>query len=157
MYAAYDALSPALRAFLDPLTAEHASRRVDAALDKRMNIVRRNDGRVVSHHPVVRVHPETGRRALFVSESWTTRIDGLSDAESAAVLRFLLGHVDSPEWSVRFRWEEGSVAMWDERCTLHLAVPDYTQRRVMHRCLLRGDRPRGVAGAARAFAGPPAA
>ncbi len=143
MYAAYETLSPSMQCFLDPLTAEHSSTFIDTALERTANVVRRDNERVPSHHPVVRVHPETGRRLLFVNENWTDRIDGLSAAESDYLLRFLTQHIHAPEFAVRFHWEPGSVAFWDERSTQHFAVPDYTERRVMHRCLLQGDRPVG--------------
>ena len=92
-------------------------------------------------HPVVTVHPETGRKLLYVNSNFTTRIEGLTDAESDALLQLLLEHVRSPELQVRFCWEPDSVAIWDNRCTQHYAVADYRERRVMHRVTLAGDRP----------------
>jgi taurine dioxygenase len=145
MYGVYEALSTSMQRFLEGLTAEHSTAILDAALAKLGSVVRRDDGREPSHHPVVRVHPETGRRLLFVNGNFTTRIDGLSQAESEALLRLLLEQIGSPDHHVRFRWEPGSVAFWDNRCTQHCAIADYTERRVMYRCLLRGDRPLGVA------------
>jgi len=145
MVAAYETLSPTMQGFLEGLTAEHSTAILDEALSKVPNLVRRDGGLPPSHHPVVRVHPETGRKVLFVNSNFTTRIDGLSEAESAAVLRLLVAHVRSPELQVRFRWTPGAVALWDNRATQHCAISDYTERRVMHRCMMAGDRPVGAA------------
>jgi taurine dioxygenase len=98
-------------------------------------------------HPVVRVHPETGLRGLFVNETFTQRIVGLSPAESDAVLRLLYAHTVEPERVVRWKWREGDVAFWDNRATAHYAAADYgDHRRVMHRVTIAGDRPVGVNG-----------
>jgi taurine dioxygenase len=96
-------------------------------------------------HPVVRVHPETGRKSLFVNPGFTTRIVGVSDAESRHLLDLFFAHITKPEHIVRHRWAEGDVAMWDNRATAHYANRDYGDaRRVMHRVTLRGDAPVGV-------------
>lgn len=93
-------------------------------------------------HPVVRVHPDTRRKALFVNEGFTTRILGLAPRESDATLRFLFEHVARPEFTLRWRWREGDVAFWDNRVTQHYAAADYLPaRRVMHRATILGDRP----------------
>jgi taurine dioxygenase len=144
MYGAYETLSRSMQQFLEGLTAEHSTAILDAALAELGHVVRRDEGLKPSHHPVVRVHPETGRRLLFVNGNFTTRIDGLSPGENDVLLRYLLEQVNSPDLYVRFHWEPASVAFWDNRCTQHCAIADYTERRVMHRCLLRGDGPRGV-------------
>jgi alpha-ketoglutarate-dependent taurine dioxygenase len=96
-------------------------------------------------HPVVRVHPETGRRSLFVNPGFTSHIVGVSDAESRHLLDLFYAHVTRPEHIVRHRWQPGDVAMWDNRATVHYANRDYGDaRRVMHRITLRGDEPVGV-------------
>jgi alpha-ketoglutarate-dependent taurine dioxygenase len=96
-------------------------------------------------HPVVRVHPETGRKSLFVNPGFTVRIAGVSDAESRYLLDLFFAHLTKPEHIVRHRWAPGDVAMWDNRATAHYANRDYgTHRRVMHRITLRGDAPVGV-------------
>lgn len=96
-------------------------------------------------HPVVRVHPETGRKSLLVNPGFTTRILGVSDAESRHLLDLFFAHITEPEHIVRHRWAEGDVAMWDNRATAHRANRDYGDaRRVMHRVTLRGDAPVGV-------------
>ena len=95
-------------------------------------------------HPVVRVHPETGRRSLFVNPGFTTRILGVSDAESRGLLDAFFAHVTKPEHMVRHRWQPGDVVMWDNRSTAHYADFDYADfRRIMHRITLRGDIPVG--------------
>ena len=140
MYAAYESLSEPLRTMLDGLTAVHSSRLVDELMG-----VERVPLTFV--HPVVRVHPETGRRLLFVNGNWTTRIVELSLEESDGVLRLLFDHLRSPILHCRFRWTPGAVAFWDNRAVQHFAAPDYDERRVMHRVLLAGDRPVGVGSA----------
>ena len=92
-------------------------------------------------HPVVRKHPETGRRCLFVNRNFTSHIKGLHRRESDALLAFLLEHVEQPEFQVRFHWEKDSIAMWDNRCTQHYALVDYRSQRTMHRVTVCGDRP----------------
>ena len=146
MGAAYDALSPAMRAFLDGLTAVHSLSIMVERTRHLDNVSLRDQAErwppVV--HPVVRVHPETGRRMLNVNANWTSHIVELQPDESRALLTFLFQHLQSPSFQVRFRWEEGSVAFWDNRAVQHFAVPDYAERRVMQRVTLTGDRPVGV-------------
>jgi taurine dioxygenase len=152
MYAAYEALSPPVRALLDGCTALHdltlTLTKAIAGGHKVGDLEQLRAQWPPMEHPVVRTHPATGRRSLYVNSNFVTRIVGLTDAESSALLRLLFEHVGSPEFQVRFHWEPGSVAMWDNRCTQHYAVPDYTgHRRVMHRVSVTGERPVG-AGAA---------
>jgi taurine dioxygenase len=147
MYAAYEALSPRLRELLDGCVGVHdivvplqkaiaGGHSVGTDLDD----IRRRWPPV--RHPVVRTHAATGRKCLYVNNNFTTRIEGITDEESAVLLPFLLQHVQRPDFQVRFRWEPGSVAFWDNRCTQHYAVPDYTgHRRVMHRVTVTGERP----------------
>ncbi len=147
MVAAYDALSPALQGFVDGLEAEHdltsqlykAVRRGNSDLD--IEATRKRFPPVV--HPLVRVHPETGHRALFANSNATTRILGLREEESEMLLAMLFRHVNRPEFQCRVRWDEGSVVLFDNRCVQHYAVPDYSERRIMHRITIRGDRPLG--------------
>lgn len=99
-------------------------------------------------HPVVRVHPETGRKGLFVNPGFTSHLVGVSDAESRSLLDLFYAHITKPEHIVRHRWSVGDVTMWDNRSTVHYANRDYRdQRRVMHRITLRGDEPYGPASA----------
>ena len=147
--AAYEALSPAFRDFLDGLSAVHDIQKSfpferwgAGGNEDRWQEARRKNPPVI--HPVVRVHPVTGRKGLFVNEGFTTRILGLSAPESDAVLRFLFAHVAKPEFTIRWRWNEGDVAFWDNRLTQHYALADYLpHRRIMHRATILGDRPVG--------------
>jgi taurine dioxygenase len=145
MYAAYEALSPALRELIDGLTALHdltktlrTAIRTGRAADDLAEMQRRWPP---MEHPVVRTHPRTGRRALFVNANFTTRLIGLTDRENDVLLPFLIDHVRSPDFQCRFRWQAGSITFWDNRCAQHYGVPDYSERRLMHRVTLEGDRP----------------
>jgi taurine dioxygenase len=146
MGAAYEALSPTMRDFLDDLTAIHTTELVDAMVSKIAGVVRRSENPPMQH-PVVWVHPETGRKLLWVNQNWTTRIVELTAPESEALLGYLYHHLEGPEFQCRFRWEPGSVAFWDNRAVQHFAVPDYHERRVMKRVMMAGtDRPVGPHG-----------
>ena len=96
-------------------------------------------------HPVVRIHPETGRKGLFVNPGFTSHVVGISEAESRHILDLLYAHITKPEHIVRHRWQPGDVGMWDNRSTLHYANRDYTRTRVMRRITLAGDVPFGPA------------
>ncbi|MFK3983027.1 TauD/TfdA dioxygenase family protein [Micromonospora sp. NPDC050397] len=152
LVAAYEGLSVPLRAFVDSLRAEHsffAGYRMVAHDPIDREIIDMIDGDpLVAVHPVVRVHPETGERALFVNPSRTGRILGLSPAESGHILDLLFAQITRPEYTVRFRWEEGSVAMWDNRSTAHIAATDLEPgtRRTLHRVTIVGDKPVGPDG-----------
>jgi taurine dioxygenase len=144
MYAAYDALSPAMQSFLDGLTAVHTNEILNESLKKLPQVVRRDAGVVRTVHPVVRVHPETGRKALYVGINFTLKIVELTEAESENLLSFLYEHVNAPEFRCTFHWERNSVAMWDNRASQHKAPSDFSTRRIMVRCMMQGDRPAGV-------------
>jgi taurine dioxygenase len=143
MYAAYDALSASMRALVNGLRAEHditrslwrAIERGHTDLDLRATQQRLPP--VV--HPVAVVHPETGRRALFVNPQSTTRIVDLSEGESRMLLAFLYEHVKSPEFQCRVRWDDRTVVFLDNRCVQHCAVADYHERRVLHRVTIKGQ------------------
>lgn len=139
MYAAYEALSPAMQQFLGGLTAVHSSlKSANHQYRERTAEMRFPE----SEHPVVRTHPETGRRALFVNRGFTTRIPQLAPAESAAVLGMLFDHAEQARFHCRFKWQPNSVAFWDNRATMHQAMWDYfPQRRFGHRVTVCGDRP----------------
>ena len=145
---AYESLSPAVQQLVDGLYAEHDGTREFGGYlaEKGGNDW---DGRSVTRldpatHPVVRVHPESGRKGLFVNPWFTTRILGVSDAESRHILDLLYAHITRPDFVVKHRWSEGDVLMWDNRSTVHYAVNDYGDtRRIMHRVTIKGDEPVG--------------
>ena len=94
-----------------------------------------------AEHPVVRTHPESGRKALFVNRSYTRHFKDMTEAESRPLLGFLLAHMTRPEFTCRFRWRKGSVVFWDNRCAQHCPIADYPgERRVMHRITIAGDQ-----------------
>jgi len=137
MYAAYEALSAPMRGFLEGLTAIH-----DAEHVYRPIVGQNGQTFPCSEHPVVRTHPESGRKCLFVNASYTTRIPQLSKAESDAVLNMLYAHCMAADFQVRFRWRPESVAFWDNRCTQHQAIWDYfPQTRSGFRVTIAGDKP----------------
>jgi taurine dioxygenase len=152
MYAAYEALSPGLRRVLDGVKAVHTGKPYgvggvpkDLAVSRSIGIERNNpDADREVAHPVVRVHPATGRKALFVNSIYTTQFEGMTAAESKPLLDYLYAHATKPEFTCRLRWRRGNVAVWDNRCTLHYAVNDYDgTRRLMHRTTIKGERPAG--------------
>ena len=161
--AAYEGLSPAMRGFLDGLWAEHrlaTLRETDLGFQypsesgsrlSAMHARATAEDPYIVHHPVVRVHPETGERVLFVNPQFTYRILDMSPLESARIMGLLFEHITSPKFTVRFRWEAGSVAFWDNRATLHMGPHDlnsldleFTRR--LNRVTLAGDVPKGVDG-----------
>ena len=139
MYAAYDALSEPMKRFLEPLTARHEGEHVYRG---RYGMDDAGKTFPTAEHPVIRTHPVSGRKALFVNGGFTRRIVQLSRPESDAVLQFLYRHVETPEFQCRFRWQVNSVAFWDNRCVQHHAMWDYyPQRRHGHRVTIMGDKP----------------
>jgi taurine dioxygenase len=147
MSATYEAMSPTLRGFLDGLTATHTPTKAggyfsqrDAGGDKAS----RTAAAEPMHHPVVRVHPETGHRSVFVNPLFTDKIDGLRRSESDALLSVIQNVAIQPERLVRWHWTEGDVAFWDNRCTMHYALLEFTGPRRMNRVALHGECPVGV-------------
>lgn len=145
---AYDALSPGMKRMLDGLRAVHSDRMVAGPRAGRnayrSTKVREDDAwrETINTHPVVRTHPESGRKMLFVNHSYTVGLEGMGEAESRPVLDYLLEHGHRPEFTCRFRWEKGSVAFWDNRSVKHLAIHDAgPHRRLMRRVQICGDRP----------------
>lgn len=141
MYAAYETLSDGMKARLEGLRALHDGEHVYRGLYADLGVADRpNYPRAI--HPVVRTHPVTGRKALFVNAGFTTRILDIQPDESDALLRYLFGHLAHPLFQCRFRWTPGSVALWDNRCAQHHAVWDYwPARRYGNRVTIKGDKP----------------
>jgi taurine dioxygenase len=142
MEAAYNALSKPFRRMLDGLTAVHSG----LPTLEREPVLNRGDAknRQMDHiHPVVRVHPETGRRSLFVNECATTRIIELNPSESSRVLDVIFNHIRLPDFSVRWHWSDKDLVFWDNRSVQHYAVPDYSGERIMQRAELKGSIPVG--------------
>ncbi len=146
---AYDGLSAALQALCDQLIAVHYDPWFAAEVDGRGGFEWdgvHHDKLLPAIHPVVRTHPENGRKGLFVNRHFTQTLLGLAEHESAALLELLYRHCERPEYTCRFHWEPGSLAFWDNRATLHYALDDYgDERRFAHRCTIRGDVPYGPA------------
>ena len=145
-YLAYETLSPGMRRLVDGLRAVHSDRMVagpKAGRNAYRSTKVREDAdwrETVTSHPVVRTHPETGRKCLFVNAAYTVGFDGMTEEESRPLLDYLLAHGHRPEFTCRFRWENGSVAFWDNRCVKHLAVHDAgPYRRLMRRVQIAGD------------------
>jgi taurine dioxygenase len=151
MEKAYDSLSPGMKKIVDELTAVHSAK---SAYDPAVTGAAKYEGNAAIgykysdaiheevEHPVIRTHPETGRRSIYVNAMFTQRIVGLSQREGDAILRFLYEHATRPELTCRLRWAPGTVAMWDNRCTQHYALDDYEGfERLMYRVSVAGDRP----------------
>lgn len=153
-YLAYENLSEGMRRLIEPLVAiqtgwPHGTKgpKPGTAVSKSVQMVRNDptaDREI--HHPVVRIHPWTGRKALFVNPVYTQRFDGMTEEESKPILNFLYQHSVKAEFTCRLRWSEGTLAIWDNRCLLHLAINDYDgSRRLLHRTTVAGERPVGTA------------
>jgi taurine dioxygenase len=146
LYLAWETLSDGLRRVLQGLRAVHIAGKPIALQTREQMHTRRGTAASVEAtsavHPVARRHPETGRQALYVSLAHTTNFEDMTEAESAPLLDYLFAHQIRPELTCRFAWRPGSLALWDNRCSLHYPLNDYHgHRRVMHRVSLMGDRP----------------
>jgi len=148
-YLAYETLSDRMKRLLDGLTGINTSAKADSSRTREDRVRVRDAGRAeaqkdyVGEHPVVRTHPETGRKALYINVAHTIRFKDMTIEESAPILNFLFRHQVKPEFTCRFHWEPGSIALWDNRCVQHNPVNDYHgHRRVMHRITIKGDKPK---------------
>jgi taurine dioxygenase len=148
---AYERLPDAMKEKLDGLMAVHSAsdaytvEGTKEKFDKKTPITYTWDDSILEEvrHPVVRTHPETGKKALFVNDMFTLRIDEMDEAESRAFLESLYQHCTKPEFCCRFRWSENAVALWDNRLVQHYAVDDYQDyERLMYRVTIEGDRPK---------------
>jgi taurine dioxygenase len=145
-YAAYDALSATMKGLLQNLVGISTSAKADVSKTREDRIKEGGKKEAPAEyragHPVVRTHPETGRKALYVNVAHTAGIEGMTDEESASLLQFLFAHQVKPEFTCRFAWEPDAIAFWDNRCVQHNPVNDYHGfRRVMQRITLQGDTP----------------
>jgi taurine dioxygenase len=141
-HAVYEALSPAMQTYLETLSATHDGGPVYRQRNRELNIDDTGKTYPSATHPIIRTHPETGRKGVFVNSTFTNHINGIPADESEAILRFLYQQFAHPEVQVRFRWTPDAVAFWDNRSTQHLAVWDYfPQVRSGNRVTIRGDRP----------------
>ncbi len=142
MYAAYEALSDPIKRMLNGLTATHGSEHVYRGRYSDRGVDDRGKAYPQASHPVVRTHPETGRKALYVNRTFTTRINELAEPESDAILSMLFAHCEQVDFQIRFRWEANDMAFWDNRCTMHHAIWDYwPNERKGRRVTIKGDRP----------------
>jgi taurine dioxygenase len=145
-YLAYDALSDGMKDLLGGLKAIHISgksrvQQTRTDMMKHASVGMKGD-ELQSCHPVIRTHPETGRKALYVNTAHTIRFDGMTEEESTPILDFLFEHQIQPEFTCRFRWSPGAMAFWDNRAAMHYPINDYHGfRRLMHRITLAGDTP----------------
>ena len=139
MYAAYEALSDRMKAYLEGLVAEHDGE------DAYRGTYKTGQEKAVyprAEHPVIRTHPVTGKKALYVNRGFTKRILGVPRDESAAILQYLYGHAENPLFQCRFRWQPNSIAFWDNRCVQHRAMWDYwPHTRSGFRVTVAGDKP----------------
>jgi len=148
LHLAYDTLSDGMKDMLAGLTAVFSNMRTYGPNAQRfkdgvkaMNVTQQAEISRVEH-PIVRTHPETGRKCMFVNELHTVGIKDMTDEESRPILEYLNAHMRKPEFTCRFRWRKGSLAFWDNRCTAHYAINDFDgMRRVMHRVTIEGERP----------------
>jgi taurine dioxygenase len=146
-YAAYDTLSEGLKKTVDQLVGVNSSAKaaVTHSREDRLGDSATSKGReeLNSQHPVVRTHPETGRKALYVNPGHTVRFVGWTEEESAPLLDYLFAHQVRPEFTCRFNWTPGAIALWDNRCVLHNPINDYHgHKRLLHRITLKGDTPK---------------
>jgi len=143
MHAAYNALSAPMQQMLGGLSALHESEHVYRGRYADRGVEDRGRVYPQATHPVIRTHPETGRKAIFVNRTFTTRINELTEAESHAVLGLLFDHCEQIDFQIRFRWEQNDVAFWDNRSVMHRAVWDYwPHERKGRRVTIKGERPR---------------
>ncbi|MDA9648970.1 TauD/TfdA family dioxygenase [Alphaproteobacteria bacterium] len=142
MYLAYETLSKPMQSFLSGLRAFHESEHFYRNRYEKQDELDTNKKYPSAVHPIVRTHPETKKKALYVNKFFTTRIEGLSKQESKLILNYLFSHCEKTEFQIRYRWNQNDMAFWDNRCTLHKALWDYhPMERKGRRVTIKGDQP----------------
>ena len=142
MYLAYEALSKPMQVFLGGLKASHESEHFYKGRYQNKNEVDRNKEYPSAIHPIIRTHPETGKKAIYVNKFFTTRIEGLADQESKLILDYLFTHIEKTEFQIRYKWNKNDMAFWDNRCTIHKALWDYfPNERKGRRVTIKGSVP----------------
>jgi taurine dioxygenase len=142
MYLAYEALSKPMQVFLGGLKASHESEHFYKGRYQNKNEVDMNKEYPSAIHPVIRTHPETEKKAIYVNKFFTTRIEGLADQESKLILDYLFTHIEKTEFQVRYKWNKNDMAFWDNRCTIHKALWDYfPNERKGRRVTIKGSVP----------------
>jgi taurine dioxygenase len=142
MYLAYEALSKPMQVFLGGLKASHESEHFYKGRYQNKNEVNGNKEYPSAIHPIIRTHPETGKKAIYVNKFFTTRIEGLADQESKLILDYLFSHIEKTEFQIRYKWNKNDIAFWDNRCTIHKALWDYfPNERKGRRVTIKGSVP----------------
>ena len=142
MYLAYEALSKPMQVFLGGLKAFHESEHFYKGRYQNKNEVDMNKEYPSAIHPIIRTHPETEKKAIYVNKFFTTRIEGLADQESKLILDYLFTHIEKTEFQIRYKWNKNDMAFWDNRCTIHKALWDYfPNERKGRRVTIKGSEP----------------
>ena len=142
MYLAYEALSKPMQVFLGGLKASHESEHFYKGRYQNKNEVDMNKEYPSAIHPIIRTHPETEKKAIYVNKFFTTRIEGLADQESKLILDYLFTHIEKTEFQIRYKWNKNDMAFWDNRCTIHKALWDYfPNERKGRRVTIKGSVP----------------
>ena len=142
MYSAYNELSNKYKNLLDGLIAIHESEHLYTGRYEDRGINRDNIKTPVAKHPLIRTHPNTGKKAIYVNRTFTTGIEGMNKDESSSILKFLFAHCEHVNFQIRYRWSKNDMAFWDNRCTMHRAIWDYwPNERKGRRVTIKGDKP----------------
>ena len=142
MYRAYNELSDKYKSFLDGLIAIHESEHLYSGRYEDRGVNRNNIKTPVANHPLIRTHPITGKKAIYVNRTFTTGIEGMNKNESSSILEFLFEHCEHVNFQIRYRWNKNDMAFWDNRCTMHRAIWDYwPNERKGRRVTIKGDKP----------------
>ena len=142
MYSAYNELSNKYKSLLDGLIAIHESEHLYSGRYEDRGVNRDNIKTPVANHPLIRTHPVTGKKAIYVNRTFTTGIEGMNKDESSSILEFLFNHCEHVNFQIRYRWNKNDMAFWDNRCTMHRAIWDYwPNERKGRRVTIKGDKP----------------